>query len=209
MIISKIYQKYQTPINLQEHMFRVAALAYLITDKWKGYMIDRSAIINCCLLHDIAKPITFDLTKQKQYGMSEKDIENLQNTQEFIKNKYGDDEHTATLNICQEISLSTKSLTLVDNLDWPNITKLLLKSDIESLIPIYCDMRISPHGIMTLDQRIIDLKKRTDSPDLSDILSAGEKSEQIIQSSTDLQLNSITNSDINKKILEFTNYNIG
>ena len=166
--VKEIYTQYQIPKSLQEHMLCVAGLASIIVDSWKGVDIDKKAIIEVCIFHDIAKPMKFVLSKQADFGMSEKDIEKLRILQEELKRKYGDDEHKATLGICKEIGFSPKMLSLLDNLEWEFTPRLLKTNDIESLIPIYCDMRIGPKGILPLKERIAELEKRTQEEGLKE-----------------------------------------
>lgn len=55
--IFKIYKKYKTPQNVIFHMVRVAEFAEDLCDKFikKGYKIDKDAIIQAALLHDIVR----------------------------------------------------------------------------------------------------------------------------------------------------------
>src|SRR5579871_5035505 len=100
MNTNEIYAEWMTPKNLQDHMLRTASLAQILLDHWKGEKPNEEALITCCLFHDIAKPMKFDLTKQAEYGMSEKEIEKLANLQNYIKSSYGEEEHHATIMIC-------------------------------------------------------------------------------------------------------------
>src|SRR5579864_3956923 len=118
-----------TPKSLQNHLLWVAALAQILLENWKNEEIDKGAIIQCCLFHDIAKPINFDITKQAQYGMSEQDIKKLEQLQQQIKSNYGNEEHHAAVMICNEVGLSSSAVTLVDHLEWEYIPRWLKVSD--------------------------------------------------------------------------------
>ncbi|MBN1331328.1 HD domain-containing protein [Candidatus Dojkabacteria bacterium] len=77
MTINEVYKRYQTPSALVTHMLRVGALSQIILDHWISRDLNKSAIITASLLHDIAKPITFDPQKQSKFGMSPAQIEDL------------------------------------------------------------------------------------------------------------------------------------
>lgn len=196
MRISQLYDEYMVPKNLQEHMLRVGALAKIITENWKGEEVDKKAIVQACVFHDIAKPMTFDLAKQAQFGMTPEDIKKLGVLQEHLKSKFGTDEHRATVEICKEIGLGQTSVRLVDNLEWKYIPRLLEQNDFAALIPIYCDMRIGPNGIVTLDKRLNELKMRTnfggfDAKNASSL-------EELIKTKVNIDVDLVTDEQINQ-----------
>lgn len=194
MNINQIYKYFQTPKNLQEHMLRVGGLAKIITSNWTGDAINSEAIIQTCLIHDIAKPLHFDLTKQAQFGMTEKEVEALDHLQKRLVTDYSPIEHQAVLKICKEIGYSEETIRLVGDLEWENIPKFLESNDLESLIPIYCDMRISPYGIMSLSERVDDLKSRYyGTSELEELKNDGLMLEKVLQQNVSVDLSEITN----------------
>lgn len=197
MQISEIYSKYKTLPNLQRHMLRVSAVAKIVLDNWTGVEVNNESILQTCLLHDIAKPITFDMNKQVQYVKNTKELNEIENCNKFLINNYGTKEHPALLKIGIEIGLNHKTLKLLDNLEWYLINELLEKNEIESLIPIYCDMRISPNGIVTIEQRIQDLKNRT-GKDIQQQYKDGKNLERFINQNISIDLNKISNQKIEK-----------
>jgi hypothetical protein len=199
MKVSEIYKEYMVPRNLQEHMMRVAAFAEILLENWKTAEIDKDSLVKACVFHDIAKPMTFDLAKQAQFGMSEADIEKLAELQERIKGKYGSDEHHATVKICEDVGLSKASVDLVNNLEWKYIPRLVETRDIASLIPIYADMRVGPKGILTMEQRLIELRDRVSGEDYEDNVKNGQHLEQIIRENVNIDLNLINDEEINKR----------
>jgi putative nucleotidyltransferase with HDIG domain len=200
MKILNIYSKYKIPQNLREHMLRVAALAKAILKSWTGSNLDKQAIIKACALHDIAKPMNFDLKKQKKFGMTPKEIRDLEKHQKDLKQKYGNSEHQATINICKDLGCSPKVVKLAGNLEWKYIPKLLKENDIESLLPIYCDMRIGPNGLLSVDQRLNELKKRVSLKNYESHLKSGKTLEQKIKKNTSLDLDSIRNEQVNSAL---------
>ena len=57
MKVGQIYEKYCVPKNLTDHMLRVASLATIVSQNWKGDELDFDSIINTCLFHDIGKVV--------------------------------------------------------------------------------------------------------------------------------------------------------
>ncbi len=196
MKVSQIYQDYMIPQNLQEHMLRVAALAEILLEHWIGTAVDKNSIIQACLFHDIAKPMTFDLAKQAKFGMLPSDIEKLDKLQKRLKTKYGDEEYLATVKIIKTIGCTPNAVRQAESLDWKHIPMLLENSEIESLILIYCDMRISPKGILPLLARLEELKERTVTEDYEGKVKDGLSLEFLIKQNVDLDVNSITDAQL-------------
>lgn len=194
MTTKQIYEEYLIPQNLQQHMLRVAALANTLLDHWIGKALDKNPIVQACVFHDIAKPMNFDLAKQAQFGMLPEEITKLAQLQKRLNDNFGNNEHEATVQICKEIGCSSKAVKLVNNLEWSYIPKLLKADDIESLIPIYCDMRIGPKGILPLQQRLADLKAREGSGEHEE---NAELLEKLLVSKVSADINSITDDQIN------------
>jgi putative nucleotidyltransferase with HDIG domain len=205
MNLGEIYRKFSIPNNLQEHMLRVGALAEIITQNWQGRIIDSQAIIKAALLHDIAKPLTFDLAKQAKYGLSETEINNLEKLQILIKEKYGQEEHAATTKIVASLGCDASAIRIVSNSEWKFAPKLIKEGDIESLIAIYCDMRIGLKGILTLDERLADLKTRFANEDFAAHAKNGRAIEQILQNNVSIDLSSITNPQLTLRFEQLLN----
>jgi len=199
MNIKEVYDKYQTPQNLQEHMLRVGATATILTDNWIGKKIDKPAIIIAALLHDIAKPITFDIAKQAQFGMSPTDIANLIQLQKMVKKRFGTDEHIATMVIINELGCNATTIEIIDTFEWIFIPQHLNDNNIEPLIAIYCDLRIGWHRILSLSERFAELQIRSVEEDIKNRAKDGKTLEKLIQSNVLIDLHNLTNNMINKK----------
>lgn len=194
-----------TPKNLQEHMLRVAAISKIILHNWTGPELDKKAVTVACATHDIAKPMTFDITKQAQYGASQIDIANLVKLQDFIKNNYGEEEYEAACKMCRDIGVEEKICQMVKNLGWINIPQLLKDKNTEMLVSIYCDMRIGPEGILSLIGRIKDVKGRANYEGSDNFLKNGKVLEKEIQKNVSHDLNKISDQDLNSHFDELLN----
>jgi len=200
MNVQSLYAQYQVPTNLQQHMLRVAAVAQIIVSAWHGPPIHPTAIIQTCLFHDIAKPVTFDMAKQRQFLSTDEEIEAVASLKAWLIKTYGENEHQAAKKIFSEMQLSPRSLTLVDHLEWSYIPRLLAEKDIESLIPIYADMRVGPQGILSLEDRLNDLVSRATVDNPEQLRDSGLQLEKLLQTYTHVSLLEINNDQVKRVI---------
>ncbi len=196
MIVQEIYARYYTPRNLQIHMLRTAACGSLILAAWTGQALDQTAIIQTLLFHDIAKPVTFDITKQAQFIKSQSELKQVEQNIRFLIDHFGTNEHQATLQIFREIGLSDVSQQLVDNLEWHYVDQLIAENDLASLIPIYCDMRIGPRGILSIRDRIVELNARVPVENLAARLRSAQHLEDLMAKNVSTDLANITTAQI-------------
>lgn len=156
--VTELYVEYRITPLLAVHQLRVAAVANLINDNLKT-KIDKDNLIKACLLHDMGNIIKFDLDyfpeenypQGREYWQTVKD--------EFIK-KYGNDEHCANVAIAHELKINIKAVDLIKGLDPRLIEKIKKFGSLEEKICIYADNRVSPSGVVSVDERSIEAKKR-------------------------------------------------
>ncbi|MBP9759281.1 hypothetical protein KBD45_06300 [Candidatus Dojkabacteria bacterium] len=187
-------------------MLRVASLGKIISKNWIGALVDNEAILMTCLFHDIAKPITFDPQQQSKYGMNEGQIQDLIRSQKILIKKYGPTEHNATLAISKEVGLNEETLRALDNFEWGNLTRLFEQNDLNSLIPLYCDMRIGLKGILSSEERLADLNQRIENKNHNDHLKDGILLKDVVEKNVNINLNEISDEQINANFEYLTNY---
>ncbi len=152
MLITDIYKKYHIPNQLQLHMLRVAACANLILDNWENKEINTKSILRVCLLHDMG-----NIAKIK---------DNPDNDEEFIKirNKYieefGTDDHLISLQIGKELGLNEYELEIMQCKESKRNEEIMNNDSFEIKICAYCDERVSPHGVVSIVDRLEDAKAR-------------------------------------------------
>ena len=208
MTIQEIYNKYKITKNLQEHMLRVGALCEIITNNWTGNKINKRAVVIAALLHDIAKPISFDLAKQAKFGMTPAEINDLTNYQKYLKRNFGEEEHEALIGIAKYLSCDKATIRIIGNTEWNLIPELIKNNDNESLIEIYGDMRISPNGIVLLSNRLDELKNRKSEDNHEAHMRNGIQTEKIINRQVSINLNLITDESINSSFKQLLNKTI-
>lgn len=186
-------------------MLRVAALAQIILENWTGKKVNKKAVIEACLVHDLAKPITFDLKKQSRFALSPSEISGLKKLQESLKSKFGNQEYRALLGIAKEIGLSSTATNLLEYFDWNYLPALLKAESLEKLIPIYCDMRISPQGILPLKARLQELETRVGNINYKKRTKEGCALQRLIQKNTKVNLEKVTNKQLSNRFIKLFN----
>lgn len=199
MNVMQIYEKYIIPNNLQKHMLRVAGVSQIITTFWTGPTINKSAILSTCLFHDMANIIKFDFSKSSLFKEEDSREDYWKKIQLQFIEKFGTDIHNATLTIAKEICLAPNVVSLIKKLKWENIQRVIESKDFESAITIYCDMRVGPHGILSLQDRLDNLKTRTTFADSAFYKKTAPHLEIMLQKYISIPLDSISDTQLNER----------
>lgn len=163
--------------NLQEHQLRVAAVAKTIALNFNGNL-DVESIITACLFHDMGNILKSDLARFPEF-VEEKGIEYWQGVKDEFVLKYGPDEHVATHMIAREIGLNAEAMECLNHIGFSNLGINEIGDSFENKICNYSDMRVGPHGIISLEERYVDGHKRYSG---SKHMVASEKYEELAQS---------------------------
>ena len=156
--ISEIYDEYKIMLNLQEHMFRVAAVASLICDNFSE-TLPKDDIITACLLHDMGNIIKFKLDYFPEFNKPE-GIEYWQKVQDEYIKKYGTNEYVTNTEIAREIGASGRVVELINAISFLGAPANVLSGDFSKNVVSYSDERVNPFGVVSLEQRFMDLRKR-------------------------------------------------
>jgi hypothetical protein len=190
--IAEIYSKYKIPPNLQEHQLRVAAVANQICDSlWVP--VDTGGVVITCLLHDMGNIIKFDLRKFPQF-IEESSIPYWEGIKEEYIEKYGNDEHTATLGIAKEIGISRGALSCLKKVGFSKAIDNAKSNIIEYKICSYSDMRVGPFGVLSLSERISEGQTRYKNTNRSHIFA--DKYNKIVESLIKVEDQIFENSNI-------------
>lgn len=199
MQVNEIYIQYNIPSNLQKHMLRVAALSQIIAENWINGKLDKISIVSACLFHDMANIIKFNFDKPLLFEEEKHRINYWKKIQRGVLQTYGTNIHKATLKICKEIGLSERVQMLINKLKWSNSLSIIKNQDFESAICIYCDMRIGPFGILSLQERLTNLQKRNTMFDFDFISSSAASLEKFIQRNISVSTDLITDNQLSKR----------
>jgi hypothetical protein len=187
MKITEIYSKYPVPPNLAEHMCTVAGVVCCIQDHWTADEIDWEFVVIAALLHDIGNIVKFDFDKHPEFlGEEARRIDYWKRVRYEAIEKYGKDDHIASGNILREIGVSGNLLQIIQDKSFANAVDVAQENDWVAKILLYADMRVMPHGVVALDTRLADVRKRmphyTCRPDFELLISSMHQIEKGIQS---------------------------
>ncbi len=144
--------------SLQNHMFRVAVVAKTISDSTQK-SVNSPDILTACLLHDMGNIIKFNLDLFPDF-LEPEGREYWQKVKNDFVEKYGNDEHEATLQIVSELGQNERISELVDAFSFRQAKANYESGDVGRMICTYSDMRVEPHGVVSLEDRLRDGTKR-------------------------------------------------
>ncbi|QQS43327.1 HD domain-containing protein [Candidatus Roizmanbacteria bacterium] len=163
MTIQEVYQRYRITPALQLHQYRVAAIASYLSDNIKAVNKQKKEIVMACLLHDMGNIIKFNMELFPEFFEPE-GVEYWQQVKDDFIDKYGTDEHIATIEIAKEVlgdmPERERILDLIDAIGFSNAKRNAESSDYGWKIAAYSDMRVEPQGVTTLESRLRDGNKR-------------------------------------------------
>jgi hypothetical protein len=160
MTIQVVYDQYHLMPNLQLHQYRVAGVAKLVCESLtNSEKVDPDNVIKACLLHDMGNILKFNLEQFPEF-LAPQGLEYWQQIQTQFRQKYGDDVHQATLQIVKELKVSDRIIDLINAVGF-DVTKQDYESgDLAKMICEYADCRVTPFGIVPLEERLTDLEER-------------------------------------------------
>ncbi len=160
MTIQKIYQQYRIMPTLAQHQLRVAGVIDLVCEGIQTE-IDRKSLVLTGLLHDMGNIIKFDFDNElSKKILTESERSKWSQVQQEFFDKYGNDEHVATIEIMSELNVDPKVIELVNSIGFRNIPSIVENNDVHKMVAEYGDLRVDPFGVVTLDKRLEDLAKR-------------------------------------------------
>jgi hypothetical protein len=168
MTIESIYAQYQIMPQLSLHMRRVASVGQLILNGWQGDL-NRDLVMRTLLLHDMGNLVKFDLSEAGQQKLRSADPAELplwREVQLKFWDTYGRDTHTATQKILNGLGQHDAAKVLEEEhaaYSGPNPMSILDQSFAAQIL-LYCDMRVTPQGVVTLHERASDLAHRYSRP---------------------------------------------
>ncbi len=156
--ITEIYKEYKIMPNLQDHMFRVAAVAAIICDNFSE-PLPKKQIVAACLLHDMGNIIKSNFEFLPEF-LEPEGLAYWQKVKDEFIEKYGIDEEKAHGQILLELGVSPKIISLVSQIDFALLCKHKDSDDVILKIINYADGRVSPYGVVSYDERMEEACKR-------------------------------------------------
>ncbi len=222
----KIYQQYGVPPNLAKHMITVAALGEIIFSHWTGVKIDQKRLVTILLLHDIGNLVKFELDSESSNEMLQNSLPSLSQLkkpfeywlkkQKQMIDKYTKNADLANLTIIKELGFSSDITDLMNDHSFESLENHLELPRWEKKLIFYCDLRVTPHGLASINARIQDLRERyhhrdqnwTDKKTFHKWLGSSLKLEKQIDQHTNISLNQIQPSDLTPIINNLVEYTI-
>ncbi len=195
MKISSIYHKYKIPPNVIKHHFEVTAVGRHLCDNWLGEKVDKKLVTQTLLLHDMGNIIKF---KKPFMGELNKEVAYWEGVQQEYIAKYGNDVHVATMAIVGELELP-KIAKLIDQMHtvWTEPEKTV---SFEARICELADCCAAPSGIVSLKERLNDLKVRYGYTDDSGPIVAARHNADVVLPYLSQPLEMLINHDFSAEI---------
>ena len=155
----EIYREYKIMPSLQLHQLRVAAVGKFICEHLKKSVRTEDVVV-ACLFHDMGNVVKFDLGYIPEF-LEPEGLAYWENVQREYKRKYGGaDQHAANEAIARELGLSEEVISYIAAVSFSKVGEVVKSSSFEKKICEYSDSRVGPHGILSLDERLRDGRKR-------------------------------------------------
>lgn len=154
----EIYAAYKIMPNLQLHQLRVAAVGKLICDNFNEPVNERDVIL-ACLFHDMGNILKFNLTKFPEFTAPQGEGY-WEEVKTGYRAKYGNDEHAATQAIMEELGLPENVRSLMKGIGFSQVDSVAASESAERKIIQYGDLRIGPSGVLSLEERLDEGRKR-------------------------------------------------
>jgi len=158
--ISAIYEKFHIPPILQSHMLRSAGLGWLISKEFDGNLTNINDIVATLLIHDLGNIAKIDFDSKFNRKLYGDNIGYWMKTKDMIVSTYGKNDHQATLIMAKELGVSDRVYFLLENITFEKTDFILELDDWDLKICAYADYRVAPFGIVSLKERIDDIKRR-------------------------------------------------
>jgi hypothetical protein len=156
--VEEIYKKYRIMPILATHQLRVKAVGEMICDHFKE-PIDKERVGLASAFHDMGNIIKFNLSHFPD-SVEPEGLEYWEGVKREYIEKYGQDEHAATLSIAKEIGLDDKTFKILNGIGFSQLDQTLDDPSMERKICAYADMRVGPRGIISIDERLEDGRRR-------------------------------------------------
>lgn len=158
MTVQEVYERYRIIPALQLHQLRAAGVARILCEQHPGVRDKKSPVI-ACLFHDMGNIIKFDLGAIPEF-LEPEGLAYWQKVKDEYIAKYGTDEHVATEHIVHEIGLPKEVLALIQKMGFSKAETIHTHSSTEPQIVEYGDQRVAPSGVVSLEARLSDGRRR-------------------------------------------------
>lgn len=199
MTVSQIYERYTIPINLQEHMLRVAAVGQIVCQGLKRVEFNQDRVLTVLLLHDMGNILKFKFERLELFAPEDQDrVEEMRQIQQEFRQKYGQTPDEATLAIMRELGVGEEAVDLCQRSHGERLEAIVAGSNWEEKICFYSDMRVGPFRVLSIEDRFSDLIERypQNHERLEDQLGMAQKLEDQLQAASAVDIRSINDDSV-------------
>lgn len=210
MTAKEIYENYKIMENLQFHQLQVAGVTKLICDSLKFSESDLNSQLRVALTHDMGNILKFDLARYPETTEPE-GLEYWEGVKSDFREKYGEDEHEATLAIAKELGLNDFEIELINRVGFSQSIRNSKESDIKLMIVGYADARVNFGNIVSIEERFRETLERKranlksqgiefDDSKYMDQLNAFKKIEEMIFKNSSIAPDNIDQESVDSEI---------
>ncbi len=156
--VQDIYAHYRIMPGLQMHQLRVAAVGSVVSEHIKK-PVNAATVVLAGLFHDMGNIIKSDLGRFPQFLEPEGRPYWEEVKAEYVKT-YGADEHVASMRIGEELQLSEAVLACIRDIGFSKVDRIAGDVPYELKIVEYADQRVSPLGVVSMEERIREGRER-------------------------------------------------
>jgi hypothetical protein len=158
MTVREIYTAYKIMPTLQMHQLRAGAVAKLTCNSFDGE-VEAHDVITACLLHDMGNIIKSDFSAFPEFVEPEGEAYWTAVKEDFIR-RYGSDSHKANVAIMRELGVPEHVAQILDDSGFSRLQEILHDGSTELKLLQYADMRVGPHGILSMEERLEEGRER-------------------------------------------------
>jgi len=159
MTVQEIYDSYRIMPGLRLHQLRAAAVGKLVCEAI-DMPVDIHSVILACLFHDMGNIVKSDFTQLPEL-IKDEGAEHWERVKVDFISKYGESAHNANVAIAKEIGLPEKVVSLIDDISFSNIARIVSSGSLEQKIAEYTDTVIGPFGALPQKDRFADARARS------------------------------------------------
>jgi hypothetical protein len=152
--------------SLQLHQLRVAGVGLTLCREMTRALDEREVVL-ACLFHDMGNIIKSDLVTFPDFVEPE-GIAHWQLVKDGFVQTYGANEHNATRAIVRELGLDRDVIRHIDGIGFSKLEAVRDSSSYELKVCQYADLRVGPHGVLSMEARMHEGRVRYELKHLHD-----------------------------------------
>jgi hypothetical protein len=159
-----VYDVLGLPTGLRAHMAATVAVVRLIGAQGRPELAPLVHEVELAMaLHDVGNAVKFDGDDSAAAAMLREPLKTLPRWRlyaQFMRERYGGDDHHATEVILTELKVRDDLVALISRKSSRRLPEILSRGVPAEMLSLYADMRVAPEGIVSLEQRYKEANAR-------------------------------------------------